>query len=300
MGYMNRSTERLPVRDAFTRVLWLVLFIALLSACSGLTTIYYRLDWWAGPYIDDFVELNKNQRAQFQRAFKTLHRQHCERDIPRYIEILSDVRLRGQRNGLTRDYLSKQLDSLRDQWHFAIEEIAPAVASILVTLDAGQIGQLSKNFTRANREYEERYGATAEKRERARRRAFEKRLRYWLGELTPEQEEMLDHWQQNWAADEALAVASRQRWQSELITLLERSNESVEANIAKWLREDYRRYRSQEYQAVRKANEALTLDTLAGILATLTSDQKNYFIEAIDTWVRRLQSIDCARIAANN
>lgn len=296
MSYIRRSTRRLWVHYTFKRNVFLIfLFVALLSACSGLTTIYYRLDWWAGQYIDDFVELNKTQHAHFQRAFKMLHRQHCERDIPRYIEILSDARRRIPLNDFPRDYLAGQFQSLRDQWHLAIEEAAPAAAAILVTLDAEQVRELNKNFTRANREHEQRYGTTMIKREHTRRRAFEKRLRYWLGDLTPEQLFVLDDWQKNWVTDEPLATVSRQAWQSELITLLDRRDERVESDIQNWVG-DYRRYRSQAYQTAREANEEITLKTLAGILSTLNSGQKRYFLEVIDTWDSRLKAIDCMRL----
>lgn len=297
MQSFRRQMRSLQARCTRRGVLFAIFALLVLSACSGVTMVYHRLDWWVERYVDDFVDFTTVQEKQFQRAFNRVHIRHCREDLPQYSAWLAEIAERARSGRLTPDYLKDLRTTVRVEWDRLLVQAAPDAIAVLESLSVDQVAQLEKGFEQANADYQRRRGDTAEDALKERRRMMMKRIEYWFGEVTPTQTQRVEQWAVNWRADEQLALQARQRWQRQLIILLQgRMNSEVShADLYLWF-VGYRDYRSTEYQAVRDHNEALTLSLAADLSASISPKQLSHFNEELEVWQNRIAAVDCARV----
>lgn len=298
------STVRCQYRRRGLPSLWdvrrFILLLAALSglaACSGIAVMYHRLDWWAERYVDDFVEFNAAQEAQFQRALNRVHVAHCRDDLPQYRARLSEIVERARDGKVDRAYVADLRASLRSDLDRLLALAAPEAVTLLESLSTEQIARLEKGFEKSNADYLKQRAESAEDGFKARRRMMIKRLEHWLGNLTPAQMQSVEEWAAALRADGQMELQTRQRWQGHLIALLDgrKSGLATRDDLYLWL-VGFRDARSAEYQALRDQNEAVTMALVADIAASLNQDQLAHLNNEVERWQRRLAAIDCGRV----
>ncbi len=279
------------------RFILVVAALSGLAACSGVAVVYHRLDWWAERYIDEFVEFNAAQEAQFQRALNRVHVAHCRDDLPQYRTRLSEIVERARNGKVDRAYVADLRASLRSDLDRLLALAAPEAVTLLESLSTEQIARLEKGFEQSNADYLKRRAESEEDALKARRRMMIKRLEYWLGNLTPAQVQRVEEWATALWADGPLELQTRQRWQGRLLELLaaRKTGEASRDDLYLWL-VGFRDARSAEYQALRDHNESVTIALVADIAASLSQRQVTHLSNEAERWQGRLAAIDCSRV----
>lgn len=67
------------------------LMLCLLSGCSATQFIYNRVDIVIRWYLDDYVTLSRDQRAQFDERLDDLLAWHRQEELPTYVTLLDDT-----------------------------------------------------------------------------------------------------------------------------------------------------------------------------------------------------------------
>ncbi len=80
---MARRPVGVCVRCAVIAALFLVL-----TACSGTTLVYNRLDTILPWYVDDYVDLDNPQQQLLDQTLQPFLRWHRQQELPRYVEVL--------------------------------------------------------------------------------------------------------------------------------------------------------------------------------------------------------------------
>jgi hypothetical protein len=171
------------------------LLVLMLAGCSATRLAYSQLDWLIPRQLGDYVTLDSTQRAWLDVRLQDHLAWHCRTQLPAYAEWLGT--LQAELNGAPpdperlRDHV-RQLETFIDA---LLVEIAPTAAELAVRLDERQrdelFARLDERVEEARTEYLDPPVAQ-QQRERAER--LERRLRYWLGALTPEQTARIQQW----------------------------------------------------------------------------------------------------------
>lgn len=71
--------------------LWVIFLVLFLSACSSTSFIYNRLDIILPWYLDDYVDLNREQEHALDNLLQPFLGWHRREELPQYVLILSDI-----------------------------------------------------------------------------------------------------------------------------------------------------------------------------------------------------------------
>ena len=192
---MRFMTTFFQIRCRPLMLLALALLTATLAACSATRLAYSQLDWLIPRQLGDYVTLDSTQRAWLDARLQDHLAWHCRTQLPAYADWLGT--LRAELNGAPpdperlRDHVRK-LETFIDA---LLGEIAPTAAELAVRLDERQRDELFARLDRRlNKDRAKYLDRPPDQRRSERAERLEGRLRYWVGELTPEQTERIRQW----------------------------------------------------------------------------------------------------------
>ena len=76
---------------SWTRKLIAVVLLTLLVAGCTMSFTYNHLDWLIPWYVDDYVDLSRQQRQLLQGQLGPVLQWHREEELERYLEILDQI-----------------------------------------------------------------------------------------------------------------------------------------------------------------------------------------------------------------
>ncbi len=128
---------RAPCRSGVKRFAQLTVLAGLLvlGGCSSTTFFYNRIDTLITWYVDDYVDLTRDQDAAFGQQLDVLHMWHRQEELPQYIVLLNDID-----RALDSDLGQSDIDYLYTGFQDAAERLRQAATSF--ALDFGE--QLSQ------------------------------------------------------------------------------------------------------------------------------------------------------------
>lgn len=206
----------------------LILLTALLLSGCGAKFVYNNLAMISPWYVDDFVDLDREQAALYQSHLQDIHQWHRTHELPEYHRLLSELRDHLDNTALDEAFLSSHLLQLRQRWQVLITRATPALTEMAKSLTDEQIQSLQQALEEANQERLEEADSPAQH-----RKDIQKGIARWLGKLTPQQ--------QQWVADFAGAnpdrseatVRAHRAFQQQLFTLLaQRGDASFDSAFA--------------------------------------------------------------------
>ena len=219
------------------RLALLLLAVAWLAGCSGMRIAYNNADSIVRWMADDYFDLEGPQEEDFKARLARFHAWHRSRELPRYSTLLASA---GDKlaDGLTEQELLWALDAVKARYRRMADHAAPDLAAVLSTLTPAQFEHLDKKFTESNAEYFKKYVEGGEPKQRKRRAKRNLALMgEWFGDLSDEQEALLNAWNDKMPLLYELRLQNRQRRQSEFVALLRqyRSAAQLEPGLRQWL-----------------------------------------------------------------
>ncbi len=189
----------------------LILFctLVLLSACSN--QYAYRLaDWWLESQIEEYLDLNKDQRQRLATAIDNWHLWHQQQELPKYQRLLSDLQQLLEQEQITTEQLADFEARASDAWKRLLDKAGPLLADLVLELDQEQRQYLYKQISSTNEELREKFTDRSEQERRKRgQKGMEKQLRKNLGKLNPAQKEAVQHWADNFQLGAEIELAER-------------------------------------------------------------------------------------------
>lgn len=180
-----------------TRLLRFSLLTALLLALAGCSTglrlAYQNLDRLALWTLDDYVSLDKAQKAAFRREFGTLQSWHRSTQLPLYSADLRSLATAFEQDPAPREALERAMSQIEAHGERLWQQAQPATVGLLASLRDEQIDEFSKR-TRERIDDEEADRADEKPTERRKRWLREQRenLERWTGRLNDRQKQLLE------------------------------------------------------------------------------------------------------------
>ncbi len=262
------------------RFITLSLVLLSSSACST-KFIYNNMDRYVRWQVNDYLDLNQEQRAYFKQELAELIAWHRVHHLPLYSDYI---------RGLVVQYADgvseAQIQALFEQfmvWGLEVEERGmPVAITLLRSLTDEQIARLPAKLEESNVELaEEEAGMALEDAQLNWAQNFEDILARFTGRLDRRQKAYLKFRSTAYQPEFALWAEYRRRWQTDMLKLLEyRHEEKFEADF-RALAKARESYYGPEYTAVNNANIELSRETASYLLSNLNERQTRRFAESL-------------------
>jgi hypothetical protein len=243
-----------------------------MAGCSSTQFFYNRLDTIIAWYVDDYVDLDRQQSQLFDEELEQFFVWHRRTELPRYVDLLVKAEAT-----LDQDIDVTQLQRLADDFRAALERLrARALDSMLRIGDAlsdEQLAEFVANLEREQVESEEEYLSRddAEYREVLIER-LEDNFEDYLGRLTTEQRSQIEQSADRYSRLDQAWLEDRARWIQLTRDILSRRDADWQAQIRQ-AASGRRDARNAVFQEALDANTRVTLDLVAQVLNTRTERQ---------------------------
>jgi Family of unknown function (DUF6279) len=197
-----------------------VVMISFLAACS-LSTVAYNnavplLSW----FIDDYFDLQDEQRDFAKGRLAILLAWHRHSELPEYHRLLEDA-IRHSDGPVTGEEIGRLYSQGKTFAARLGERALGDIADFLQKLDAGQIKTLEARLAKGNEKFErEHLKPPYEKRLEARTARYVENLESWLGALTHEQRDYVELTLRRMPLTDEMRFAERKRLQAEFLAAL--------------------------------------------------------------------------------
>ena len=196
------------------RSICILLLTLLLSGC-GTQFAYNNLTLITPWYVDDYIDLDRQQKAIFKGHLKTLHEWHRRSELPIYREILLEIQTELAADDLNTQAISQQFLKLRTRWEAIILKSIPAIIEISQSLTDEQ----RASFFQALEERNEKRLAEMDSAEEHSQESVE-RIEKWMGALSPDQIDQVQTYAKAYPDLTEPTVAAHRAFQTELSQLM--------------------------------------------------------------------------------
>ena len=272
----------------------------LLTACAAVTKLAYsnatlaysNLAPMAAWMVDDYVDLDGQQKDWVRGRLMRVMQWHRAQELPQYRKFLEHV-LEESDEPFTVAEIADAYGDLRQHYHRMVEHLLPDVADFFLQLDAEQLAHMEKKFADDNRKFvRESLKGTPE--ERAHRRAdkFANHLDSWLGHVTDAQRELVEQRFRQIPDFVEERLGDRRYRQTEMLALV-RSKPDKAAMIKGLHRMlvDTESWRRPEFQRQMRERDQRMFEMIAAISTTLTPDQRQHLQGRIRRYLKDISKL---------
>ena len=253
----------------------LALVLLLLTGSCTTKIAYNYAHWWANWAVDDYIDLNREQKAFFKREFRQLHQWHRQTQLPIYTTYLQQLQTALSAETVTPEMLHQQAIEMQGLIDNSKREVVPALAQLLASLSAKQRSGLLQNLQTETEKYQKKNThKTPEKSLKARQKSMGKFVKNWLGPLTKNQKEQIQQWSQQVQSTLDMDVRQQQLWQQKFSVALGASEqEEIATFLDRYLLDDSSLWQ-QDYRLRVTENRRLTRELLSNLLNSRTNKQR--------------------------
>lgn len=265
---------------SWTRKLIAAMLLTLLAAGCTMSFTYNHLDWLIPWYVDDYVDLSRQQRQLLQGQLGPVLQWHREEELEHYLELLDQIEA-----DLAGEVTTAQVRSWADEIIAAVERVEENMVSVALqfgaTLSDEQLAEFMESVWEEHREYEEEFLSRSEEEyveENAKN--LEEFLERFTGRLDDEQEAILLQAAESLHRFDAVWLKDHEQWLNTLGPLLQRKPGWEDA-----VREAYAnrtRQQSPEYTELLEYNMEVVSQAIADVLNRLNDRQRKHLIDEIE------------------
>jgi|GEM_PF-6888766 len=258
---------------------WVVCLVLLsLAGCSSNRFAYRNADWFINWALDDYVELNREQQRQFDRALDEFLGWHCSVEMPRYGIYLRDVSAALAPDApVTLDAGTLQELSVRalQFWELLLSKALDESLPVLQGLDDEQVQQMLDEFAEKNRDFYKEYVSVDEKKlVKLRVERVRDAMRRWAGSISKQQIQLAQVWAQDADNVYGLIYERRERWREQFAALMkQRTGESFLVELTDLLLHPGRFYSAAERERL-LANQRSAQQLLLALEQSLIEKQR--------------------------
>lgn len=271
----------------------LLLAMSLLCACS-LKLMYQNADWMLIWRIDDYFDLNFQQRSFLEEKIQNQLLWHRRHELPLYSTLLRQLQQKS-RDGLTAseiDWVYENFYRLRKN---IVRQIATDSAFFLSQLQESQIRNLESELAELNKSFQASLEQSPEERLQDRANEIFEFMEDWIGPLSADQKRQITDLSRSVPDTLEARYHFRLQRQGEFIALLRSDSgaTTIEARLLEWYLDVEAGYPPEYRQFVlegRKHTKAM----IFAIDKLLSPRQRQHFNEKIEGILEDIASLSDA------
>jgi hypothetical protein len=270
---VSQSTTTIKMHSI--RLFWVLILSSLLvTGCSLGVMSYRHADWLLVYKIDDWVNLNAEQKTWLKprlTQLQTWHRSHELIHVQRLLRASQSLAAgTPKEEEIQAIYVESVLMLNR-----TLEHVLPDMLLLMNRLEPAQIAHLERSLAKANRKLAKDIALTPEARRGLRAKKAVKQFERWFGSLSPSQTDDLIKRVDALPLLDEMHLNNRQRWQNELLNLLKSKPESkLFATEVRSLMLDPQRRRHSIYDQAWKRQQQEWVSIVAWMVKHATPAQK--------------------------
>jgi len=266
----------------FYKILFAVILVSFLFACSTNRLAYNYLDWVITWHIDGYVKLSSQQDDYFNRQLNELLQWHRSDQLLHYAAFI-DKMIPYINQSVDIDLLLERKKVMREFMHVFIERAAPDGIKLLLWLDPDQRQELYEVCAKKQKKLEKKYlNEPKSKRSKRIYKRMVKLLKRFIGRLTDEQKNTVTLWADSLVPVTTLWLENRQKMLDRLETVLEGSG--TDTNKYKHLYQHLVKPESQwskTYSRAVQENEIYTLEMFVNIHNSMNEKQREHLYDVL-------------------
>ena len=251
------------------RTVALLLSLLTLGACSSTTFFYNRLHLILPWYLDDYVDLNREQDAYLDAALQPVLDWHRRDELPRYIEILDNIEGMLDQPVAASDVADIALQFERS-WYRLEDKLLGFLLDLGARLSDEQMAAFLEKLWKKQRKYEEKYLKRSE--EKYREDSYEDlldSLQDYLGRLSKDQRSVLRNASEQLLRSDGVWLTERAAWLNKLEIILQRE-EGWQQRVL-----DAVAQRDEEVSSTYRDTYAHNLDVIQEAIALVLDDRSD-------------------------
>lgn len=263
-----------------------LMFALLLSGC-GTQFAYNNLTLITPWYVDDYIDLDRQQKAVFKGHLKTLHEWHRTSELPIYREILLEIQTELAANELDTQAISQQFQKLRTRWEAIILKSTPAIIEISQSLTDDQRRSFFEALEDRN---EKRLANIGSDEERLKESMV--RIEKWMGPLSSAQSKKVRTYAQANPDLTEQTVAAHRTFQAELSQLMGQSiMADYPARLGILLSSALDSPEGQKLTQMRAHQLQARLKLFSELWATASDQQKRRVQKKVNGYIRDIEKL---------
>ncbi|MGF1743001.1 DUF6279 family lipoprotein [Vibrio profundum] len=281
-----------------TKPITVLMILLLLTGC-GAQWAYNNVDWFVVRYVDNYVELNGDQRELLGEKVSDFLRWHRESELPRYIAHLDEFML-VEPSQVNMAYLLDQQRRFREHGNRLLIKLQPEIHQLAAQLSDEQVEALlvkietNRNKRRAQHQpadanQVQENQANEKKEEDLLRKRYSERisdgLEMWLGSITPAQQVKVDYWAASIVSTREEWLAHQALFQRKLEQLLaHRHDEGRFVEVYRQLAFQPDTLYSKSFQQKRQHNIQLANQSMLNLIQVASDQQVTHFRGEVQSW----------------
>ena len=277
------------MRKSFFALIFLPLF---LTGCSS-KFAYNNLDWLLYWYLDDYVELDKQQKAHFDEKLEIWLKWHREEELARYKADLVYLKNRINEGPLTEEEVLHALGLGRKHWEHLRDKLAPELSEMASSLHDEQVNELFEKLEKDNVDEEEEWNEEKdEERIENRAKRIQKQIKNSIGKLTKKQIDIVEQYAPQFTSNFENWLSYRRSIQAQAKALFaSRKDDPQFSSKLLVMMTQPELYQSEEYKSASSANRLVSARMIAEINQTLTQKQMKRLNRELDNLIEDIDDL---------
>ncbi|RCL28719.1 hypothetical protein C6A77_04935 [Pseudomonas sp. AFG_SD02_1510_Pfu_092] len=285
----------MPLR-LFKALLIAIGFALALAACSRIDLAYRNLDRLVPWSLDDYLAMNREQKALLDERLREHLAWHCKTQLPGYLDWLDRIRGMVADGQVTDQTLQQRTREARAAIGRVAEAITPSATELLRGMSDAQVAEMREAFRDDIAERQKQYVDTPLAKQIARRaERMEKRLTPWFGELSATQKQRVQAWSQALGDQNRQWIANRAHWQQQLLLAMNQRNDASFAPRLATLLQRKESLWTPEYRAAFQNTEQQARSLLVDLVQQSTPQQRQFLQEKLSKVRTDFSELKCLK-----
>jgi len=253
----------------------LCLCFVLSVSCTRVDLAYRNLDVIVPWTLNDYLDMNRDQKSWFKQRLGEHLRWHCSTQLPAYLQWVQNLQQDIAANRLD----DARLQALGNQAEQAIQQVAveitPSAVQLLQGLDDNQVRAMGQAFDEDIQKHrDELVQLPLDQQVSERSERMEKRLKPWLGSLNEGQRQRIAAWSRSLGEQNRLWIDNREQWQKQMLAAVQQRHAADFPERIARLLQHRQQFWTPEYAQVAPRTEAAGRSLMLGVLADSTPPQR--------------------------
>jgi hypothetical protein len=280
------------------RLLFLIAFMALLSACSTIRFTYNHGDtllyWWLNAYVD----LDSDQSDWVKKDIDNLLQWHRTTQLRDYAGLLSKMQRQLGDGAVTQDELLSDYRDVKARTELLAFKALPQLADLAMSIKPEQIEKMEKKFAKNNEDFRKKFmSGSVEDQQKARYKKAMEQLDLWFGSFNRDQEAALRKASDARPLDNDVWLQERMMRQKKIVALLQRihkdklNKEQTMSAIHDLLRDFFDRMDAPDRKAFFEAYIDNTSKFILTAIRLTTAEQKAHAQKRMQGWINDFNTL---------
>jgi len=269
-----------------------------LGACSRVGLAYRNLDVIIPWTLSDYLDMNGEQKGWFNERLKEHLSWHCTTQLPGYLDWLDRLQVMVETNQVTDTALQTRTQEAKQAIAQTAREITPSAIELLQGLDDKQVAEMNDAFAKDQRKRQQDYlKPSLDQQIKERGERMEKRLKDWLGPLSPTQRQRVVAWSNALGDQNTQWIANRAHWQKQFSAAVAQRQSPEFPQRIETLLVNRESLWTADYRKAYANTEAQALSLFADLMAESKPTQRERLLKKIEGVRKDFNDLKCLKAA---